>query len=203
MNGPIPSNRPGGELPPADQLPTQRDASRTIVRIAAGERQHYTICSHALVGVWTHFVGEARTYPCLGVLNCYFDHAQTSLRWQGWLQVVKYGQRRPQFLPLTWAAVRDEQRLRSVAKTIRGKTLYLSRSGHSIRSRQYAVMGYDSEDQAGLPSPYDVRQWLMDLWGHPSTWPNGAGPRRTSPLLASEVAWDDDPFKRLLERGEQ
>jgi len=202
MQRPIMSDTTAREGKKPAQLPTQAAAATSILKVPPGERLCFQICSNRVVGVWTHFVADVRTYPCLGGERCPFDHRQTSMRWQGWLQVVRYGQRRNLFLPLTWSAVRDEPRIHAPIGSLRGHLLYVSRAGQSKRNRMHAILGFKSDDQPSLPPALDLRAWLVALWGPAENWPHETISLRPAKLAVEHVAWDDDPFSQLLERGE-
>lgn len=180
---------------------TQKGACGSILKVQPGPSTPYVICSQSLVGVWTHFVGEVRSYPCLGPALCPFDHAQTSMRWQGWVQVAKYGQRRALFLSLTWTAARDEPRLYHHPGDLRGFQLWVSRAGSTMRNRMHCIMGFRYADMDQLPPAMDVRKWLLHLWGKASTWP--VWTNKVLDYSEDDVPWDNNPFLRLAERGEQ
>jgi hypothetical protein len=166
-----------------------------IVRCERGSTLDLTILSPALRGVWTHFVDAHRTYPCLGPHSqCYFDHRNTSLRWQGWLQVQTGVGRPSRFACITEAAARDCPVLFTSAGQLRGRQLVLQRADHSKRGRMVALVG-PMRPSANVPASVDLRQWLLGLWEQPSLWPLGLGGiSRREALQAHEVEWDDDPY---------
>lgn len=181
--------------------PTQKLGAASILRVLPGTQTCYVVLSARVVGVWTHYVEPGRTLPCLSGC-CPFDHQTTSMRWQGWIQVAKPGQKRSMYLGLTWSAARDEQRLFQHPEGLRGWQIYVSRSGHSIQSRMHCLMGF--RDTGVLPAETDVKEQLLRFWGHPMNWPHSRQiSLREWEGWTAEIAWDENPFLNVTHRGEE
>src|SRR5262245_10675827 len=171
-------------------------AMASILRIPPGTNYDLTVVSASITGVWTHYIDQHRTYPCLGPsATCYFDHEATSLRWQGWLQVVTGPGRASRFLCVSEAAGRDTPQFWVQAGKLAGRQLIVARAGHSIRGRLHTMLGFPRPDMQ-LPASVDMKRWLIGMWEAPSLWPLGKdGTSRLCPLTTSDVCWDDDPHE--------
>jgi hypothetical protein len=180
-----------------ERIRYRREQHLSVIRLMPGQQLELRIASHAVTGLWTHFLDEARTYGCTGATSaCCWDHSKTSLRWQGWLQVCRPGNPTTYHLPITWAAARDCPRLfKPGAPTLRGHVLYASRGAASIRSREYLILGFH-DPVAKLPSPENLRDWFFDLLGPQITWPLPTNPNwQPRTITPADVLWDDDPFR--------
>lgn len=185
-----------GERPIMSLTRRKREHGLSIVRLQPGQQREYRIASSRLMGVWTHFLDEARTYPCTaGAGPCRWDHTQTSLRWQGWLQVCPPGTPASQFLGITWAAVRDCPRLLVNGNaTLRSCALVASRGAASIRSRQFMILGFP-DPNARLPIEEQLRAWYFDMLGPEITWPRPTNPAWIArPTELNDIVWCDNPF---------
>jgi len=174
----------------------RREVGQSVLRVVPGQTLALLIASRALVGCWTHFLDEARTYPCVGAVGgCRWDHTQTSLRWQGWLQVSALSRPQTKHLAITWAAARDCPYLFDPPQdTLRGHYLNVSRGAGSIRSRLHLIFG-PKQEAPKMPLEEDLRAWFWDLLGPQTTWPKPTSRAWDGrPLTMEDVKWDDNPF---------
>lgn len=157
----------------ADKPPAYKAAASRIVRVDGQSVQDWVIVSNAVVGVWTHYIDDRRTFPCCGDHDtCPFDHQRTSRRWQGWLAVQKPLGKVAWYVCLTQSAVANCPVLIDGAGSLRGLELRLKRAiDGNKNSRLMASTGVNMWETTRLLQAPDVTLFLQTLWGPPETWP--------------------------------
>lgn len=172
-----------------------------VVRVESPTRTEFQVISAHLTGVWTHAIPwgrqQIRTYPCTGNADrCWFDHARTSSRWQGWLAVQKPFGRELLWVALTPAAYRDATFQCGMPDGLRGRMLWLSRVGMEINSRMHAILSLAAHSDKNLLPDADTKAFLRNLWGLPHTWPEAYRNLLPSSSGDDEAVFSLEPEKR-------
>ncbi len=135
------------------------------LKVHPGKGLTSTILSQRVLGVYTHWVGQ-RSLPCNSRdgEHCLVDHRTAGrYRWQGWVAVLPIAGHAPGFVSLTEAVVKANPYLRT-AKTLRGATLHLWRSGENKESKMLCRVAAGGEPRADLPIPPSTVEFLCRLW---------------------------------------
>ena len=157
-------------------------AYSSILKIRPGETVAAVCLSPAITGVWQHFMGT-KSLPCYDRNGgaCPFDHTKTSVRWCGWMPVVRGPGRPIQYVCLTPGAATGLIDLDAQAK-LRGQTIEVSRSQGAANAKMWARPSLSYLVPArDLPKSPNVELWLARLWGEPRTW-SGTRPEFTEAL---------------------
>jgi hypothetical protein len=112
-------------------------------------------------GVWLHWQGD-RTVPCLGGA-CKVDHERSKALWHGYIAVKTPRLAVPTILGVSAEAAGQLEYLASLYYGIRGLRVKLSRSAHK-KSRVVVELVQEAKVKE-LPPAFDVRPYLMALWG--------------------------------------
>lgn len=177
-----------------EEPPPRQERRGRILRIDSPTRVELCVLTDNVEKVWTHAIPwnkSIRTYPCTGnPETCWFDHATTSCRWQGWLGVQKPFGREYLFVALTPAAYMDATFQAAKDGNLRGRMLWLSRVGMEVNSRLHAILSLAIHTDAKLLPRPDTRAFLRSLWGLPHTWP-----AQFRNLLPTSSGDDEPDFK--------
>ncbi len=135
------------------------------LKVHPGKGLTAIILSQRVLGVYTHWVGQ-RSLPCNSRdgEHCLVDHRTAGrYRWQGWCAVLPVAGTAPGFVSLTEAVVKANPYLRT-AKTLRGATLHLWRSGENKESKMLCRVSAGDTVRNDLPIPPSTVEFLCRLW---------------------------------------
>ena len=138
------------------------------IKVHPGKGLTAIVLSQRVLGVFTHWVGQ-RSLPCNSRdgEHCLVDHKTSGrYRWQGWVAVLPISGQVPGFVSITENVAKKNPYLRT-AKTLRGATIHLWRSGENKESQMLCKLSAESEPRSDLPIPPSTVEFLCRLWNIP------------------------------------
>jgi hypothetical protein len=126
-----------------------------------GRAVEAVLLGEEVAGVWLHWQQD-RTVPCLGAA-CKVDHERSKALWHGYIAAKTPRLLVPTILGVSAEAAGQLEYLASLYYGIRGLRVRLSRKSNK-KSRVVVELLQEAKVKE-LPPAFDVRPYLMALWG--------------------------------------
>jgi hypothetical protein len=156
----IPLNR----IPWGTKLPEKRTPFIPLLSPKQGQKVRGIILGHSVTKIGTHYLDE-RTVPCLEDPAICEGCAKGMIpRWFAYLPIGALPHGRISCLSITTGAARMEPRLKDETIDLRGWHIEATRGGKGIRGPVKVILD-PRQPSANLPPGFDVRAFLINLWG--------------------------------------
>lgn len=144
------------------------DASRKMIAVWKAKKAApiNAIClSESVYGVYIHWLGK-RSAPCLsnGPVQCPFCAIQVPRRWEGYLAGYSERTGKVYLLHLSKGASLSCPDIASGKANLRGCRIIVERRGNNPNSPCVARVEYGSQLNFKLPSEFNVKAQLMQIW---------------------------------------
>lgn len=155
-----------------DDTPPREGPEIFIMRLKANEMHVFTIFSHSLAGIWTHWTGSKSEPHFKDPDKCPGCQKKKTKRWKGFLHVYCHSKAQEVFLELTPHSAQSLLNQLAGGKSMRGNRIQVKR-GKGDNGRLTISILTATGNPETMPEPKDPRPSILKLWGMMESEPSG------------------------------